>query len=356
MKKKRLLFLLPHLLFCVVVILAFRYYSILRPAACGALYKEYITSLIVLFIYFLNIFILCPKLYFKRRFLNYILTILFISCIASLTEEMIVYRQIYEIVHNLDINVHQFFLGQIVLITIRNLCFLLFSFIIANIHHLIKERDEINQFLNNKHHLIIGKDTLNNTVTISIRDITYCQQVENYTYLILINGMKYYRNSSMSSLYKDLGTNCSVRISRNIIAMYSYIQTYNSEEVFILTHEGVKGFKITESYKERVLEQLGKHVVHPVTNINEISDEQKAIILEEKQEVNMETTPIEAKQTSELVLKYIQEHPNCKGGDITQYCKQSLRTVNRILAQLKKEGLIEYVGSKKTGGYKVVEG
>jgi uncharacterized membrane protein len=30
--------------------------------------------------------------------------------------------------------------------------------------------------------------------------------------------------------------------------------------------------------------------------------------------------------------------------------------VHRILAQLKKEGLIEYVGSKKTGGYKVVEG
>ena len=33
----------------------------------------------------------------------------------------------------------------------------------------------------------------------------------------------------------------------------------------------------------------------------------------------------------------------------------SLSTVNRILAQLKADGLIEYAGSKKTGGYRTVE-
>lgn len=30
-------------------------------------------------------------------------------------------------------------------------------------------------------------------------------------------------------------------------------------------------------------------------------------------------------------------------------------SLNRILAQLKQDGLIEYVGSKRTGGYRVVE-
>ena len=33
----------------------------------------------------------------------------------------------------------------------------------------------------------------------------------------------------------------------------------------------------------------------------------------------------------------------------------SVATVNRILKQLKQDGLIEYVGSKKTGGYRVTE-
>ncbi len=32
----------------------------------------------------------------------------------------------------------------------------------------------------------------------------------------------------------------------------------------------------------------------------------------------------------------------------------SQSTVNRILGQLKADGLIEYDGSKKTGGYRVV--
>ena len=36
-----------------------------------------------------------------------------------------------------------------------------------------------------------------------------------------------------------------------------------------------------------------------------------------------------------------------------QFCHLSLSTVNRILKLLKDEGLIEYTGSKKTGGYRV---
>ena len=40
---------------------------------------------------------------------------------------------------------------------------------------------------------------------------------------------------------------------------------------------------------------------------------------------------------------------------LAEQSQLSQSTVNRILKQLKDEGLIEYVGSKKTGGYRVVE-
>ena len=59
------------------------------------------------------------------------------------------------------------------------------------------------------------------------------------------------------------------------------------------------------------------------------------------------------KSASQLVLDYINGHPGCKGSDITQFCRLSLSSVNRTLKQLRDEGLIEYVGSKKTGGYRV---
>ena len=54
-------------------------------------------------------------------------------------------------------------------------------------------------------------------------------------------------------------------------------------------------------------------------------------------------------------LDYIQTHPDCKGSDIEEHFHVSLSTVNRAIKQLREEGLIEYTGSKKTGGYRVVE-
>ena len=44
-----------------------------------------------------------------------------------------------------------------------------------------------------------------------------------------------------------------------------------------------------------------------------------------------------------------------KGTDITDHFGVSLSTVNRTIRQLRKEGLIEYSGSKKTGGYHAIE-
>ncbi|MBQ3733116.1 MAG: winged helix-turn-helix transcriptional regulator, partial [Bacteroidales bacterium] len=55
------------------------------------------------------------------------------------------------------------------------------------------------------------------------------------------------------------------------------------------------------------------------------------------------------------IYTYISKHPYCKNPVISEKTKIPIGTVNRILAQLKDEGLIEYVGSKKTGGYRVKE-
>lgn len=58
---------------------------------------------------------------------------------------------------------------------------------------------------------------------------------------------------------------------------------------------------------------------------------------------------------SNQIYFYIKLYSGCKLKEIATEMNLSVATVNRILKQLKQDGLIEYVGSKKTGGYRVTE-
>ena len=331
MNKKFYAQFLAHLLFCVFTILFFRLNSFLRPAAYGAFYKEYIAGGIVLTVFYLNYFLLYPMLYNERRFTLYFISILACLMMASLLEERIIHKQMFEIVKDLEINITHYFAEQTVMIFLRDACFFLFSFMICVIRSYYNEKRDIYRYLHNQKHLIVAKDIqTKNTVTLNFEDITHCQQIENYAYLYLQNGSRYTRNCTLSSLAEDIGPNYSVRISRNIIVMYAYVQSFDKNTVFIQTHEGIVGFNITEHYREKAFSQLVSHIIQAKVAEND--------------EV----------QSSQQVLSFIEANPDCKGYDITEHLHVSLTTVNRILKQLKDQGLIEYVGAKKTGGYRVV--
>jgi hypothetical protein len=364
MKKSKLIYVLPNLLFCLVVVLAFRYNSYLRPGPIGALYKEYIVGGLVLALCYLNYLVLYPIFYVKRRLLIYVSLTILSLLTFSLAEEILVFPQIYEIVHQLDINLNLYFAEQTVLILLRNFCFVVFFFSLSTICFLRKEKSDIYHYLHNHNHLVVAKDSKNNTVTIHLEDIAYCQQVENYAYMILSNGKQYSRNCTMSALFEDLGTECSLRISRNIIAMYSYIQSYDQNAVYIITHEGIKGFCITKSFRKNAIAQLKKH--SPVVDYSFESPDNKELstavndqslddhLNTDNDRMTANSDNVGDNQTSQQILSYIREHPDCKSSDLTGQFHISLSTVNRILKQLKAEGLITYEGSKKTGGYRAV--
>jgi len=251
-----------HLSFCILTVLFFRLNSFLRPAAFGAFYKEYIAGGIVLTVFYLNYFLLYPKLYHERRFTLYAISILTCLMMASLLEERIIYQQMFEIVKDLDINITHYFAEQTVMIFLRDACLFLFSFMICVIRSFYNEKRDLYRYLHNQKHLIVAKDIQKkNTVTLNIKDITHCQQIENYAYLYLQNGNRYSRNCTLSSLAEDIGPDYSVRISRNIIAMYAYVQSFDQNTVFIQTQDGIIAFNITDYYKKEALSQLSLHVI-----------------------------------------------------------------------------------------------
>ena len=64
--------------------------------------------------------------------------------------------------------------------------------------------------------------------------------------------------------------------------------------------------------------------------------------------------PVDNKKRQD-VFHIISENPIISAVKLAELSQLSQSTVNRTLKQLKDEGLIEYVGSKKTGGYMMVE-
>jgi len=51
------------------------------------------------------------------------------------------------------------------------------------------------------------------------------------------------------------------------------------------------------------------------------------------------------------VFNYVKEHPGCRSTEIISHTSYPKTTMERCLSYLKRQGLVEYSGSKKRGGY-----
>ena len=54
------------------------------------------------------------------------------------------------------------------------------------------------------------------------------------------------------------------------------------------------------------------------------------------------------------VFAFVEKHPECNSAEIIAETQFSVSTVERCLLDLKKNGLVEHVGSRRRGGYVVV--
>ena len=52
-----------------------------------------------------------------------------------------------------------------------------------------------------------------------------------------------------------------------------------------------------------------------------------------------------------LILTFLEKKPGAKGYEIAEYIQNGAATTERYLRSLKDKELIEYKGSRKTGGY-----
>lgn len=354
--------------FSVIVLFFFRYYSMLRPVACGAFYKEWLTGGIVLALCYLNYLILYPHLYEKRQPLVYVLVIVFSAAVATFLEVMLVYPHVNAFLGMInDISSKEYYSIMVVSLFFRDLCFAFFFFLIRLLESAYSEKRDVNLLLQNSNELLLARtvDKENALLTVRLENIVYCQQDENYAYMYLVDGTKVCRNCSLKSLYELLTPSRAVRISRKILVLYPHVVSYDNNSVYVsFSNNDVSvGLEITDTFRQYALTLLRDHcefvekrkieTVPEITTVNTFNMSSGVLQAEYDNAQAVDFSKNEYTSATRSVLAFITSHPDCKGSDIKEYFQHSLSTVNRILAQLKQDGLIEYVGSKKTGGYKV---
>ena len=369
-KKRIILKSIAWMSFSTVILVVFNFYSVLRPITYEAQYKELVAGCILLLLCSLNYFILYPYLFERRRYLFYVLATFFSIVLATFLEVVLVYPQICDFIVRINyVFPQKYFTVMTVLIFLRDACFVVFFFLFNLLESAYKENKDVIVLLQNTNELMVVRteDKENALVTVRLADIAYCQQNENYAYLYLADGTKVYRNCSLKSLYEQLTPSRVVRISRKVIVFYRHIVSYDNCSVYVnvSNNDTPRVLEITNTFRQQALQLLNKHCLaaknqqaKPISEVTIMDEVQRDYRSQQEEDDSVQANGLSEgdPQIAQQVLAFIREHPGCKNPDISKLFRISQSTVSRILAQLKKEGLIEYVGSKKTGGYKVVEG
>jgi predicted transcriptional regulator len=149
-----------------------------------------------------------------------------------------------------------------------------------------------------------------------------------------------------------LGHEEFIRLSSSILVPLQYIKSCDGHKVVMKTIGWTNEpllFNISTQRKDQIVEVIATYLQSEHGKTAEESPILKSVESQNKQVYYKPT-----KDKIAGVFKYIKKHSGCRSTEIVANVGYKLSTTERCLSELRKQGLIEYVGSKKTGGYRVV--
>ncbi|MBR6064084.1 MAG: LytTR family transcriptional regulator [Bacteroidales bacterium] len=349
---KTIIVILLNVLFCAAVLWFFANNSFLRPYTRMPL-KESVLALFLLGSLYLNYYFLYPKLFHKYPYIYWLMVVL-IALIVTLIDLAVAYPQI--VLYNEEViqlvGPFNFFSVIVLFVSGRNLSFNFFPY-------LLRERKHYRQSMNNEVRVVYRDvrkldvtDKDNNIRLVDIDDIFYFHQQGNFTEVHTVQNKKYTRYGSMRHLEQLFGEEDFIRLTTIVLVPFRYIESCQGDMVVMQKmpwENEPTAFKLETKTKEEIAQRILKSLQ---SKIIETSGEN---ILEESAGPKAKRKPVTPPEEKiNEVLSYIKKHPNCNSAGIITKTGFSQSTVERCLYELKKQGRVEYVGSKKTGGYRVV--
>ena len=244
--------------------------------------------------------------------------------------------------------------------------------------YLFRERQQLRHLLEKEVQVVYREfrkldvtDKDSNVQLVPVDDIFYCRQQQNFTIVFTVQNNHYTRLGSMKHLDQLLGEEEFVRLTKNLLVPFRYIESCQddkvtmkqmsweesptkftldprtSKEVAKRVREGIQTFSAVEE-KEG---QNDKGIQNSPTETDDKAVKEKTVRRTGKRKP---ITPPDDKILE--VLAFIGSHPNCHSADIIAETHYSQSTVERCLIELRKQGMIECVGGRKYGGYCVPNG
>lgn len=339
-------------------------HSFLRPSATIPI--ELFLAMMLTVVMLVNFWFLYPVLRVQKRTFYYTLCLLMVT-MAVLVEYFLTKECTFSIYPTSFLteeggSIRKSFIFNLFL---RDGALVVFSGLMAEILGLktsLEEKDKI-ILLDDRIHAYSSNGKISTYV--EIRNLCYVKQKENYNILVTTDGQKYNRRGTLKSIESLLEGKDFVKISKSILVHLTKIESKNGN---VLTFSALKDadimpVNITSSYAETAIPVIERYLYTKGLSGTEVNQQEK---LTEQVIITMQSEEPSAKVTTHLevnttrtskgddIYNYIINHNNCKLNDIVSETNIPKSTVTRYLKEMLEENRIEYVGSKKTGGYRAV--
>lgn len=329
-------------------------YSFLRPCVDKGI--DCVMALLLVVTMAINFWIIYPLVYKRYSFLTYLVIVLAESLIINLLEYTLTSKTVLELYSSI-IQQEETIVTTLLPIYgntfLRDVALMIVVGLVADNIRLTEKQVENDQELLRSSNQLVAKNQ-GRTCVIEVSKIYLCRQERNYATLYAVDGQLYRKRTSLKDLEYLLKERQFIRISKSDIIGLSAIK--RCEGNLVLFKEEIvtktKAVAISRSYLESTVPIILRYLDHviqtePISDVTSKKAEQVDIPEKKTNRVNQ--------QKAYKIQQYISSHQGCKIDEIVSGTKVPKSTVTRYLRELQIQNLIEYVGSKKTGGYRIVE-
>ncbi|MBR4647782.1 MAG: LytTR family transcriptional regulator [Bacteroidales bacterium] len=342
--------ILLNILPCTALLWFFSRNAYLRPYL-GSTAKEVFSGLLLLATLYANYLVFYQRLYRGRTSL-YWFSVVAACLVAGCIELAVGYpfisqSQAFRIN---EVGMFNYFFKFLFLVFSRNLAFNFFPYLLA-------ERKQLQQSLETEIRVVYQQarmidvcDGDNNCQHILLDDIFYCKKNGNETQIYTVDGVKYTRYCSLKYLMQLLDNKEFVRISSSFVVPVQHIVLCDGEAVVMKAVPWME--------KPLTFDLDIQKYPHAPAAIEEYLRASQEVLndkrLDGKVEKGKKHLSVPPKKKLDVVLSYISEHPGCRSTELISHTSYPKTTMDRCLYELKKRGKIQYSGSKKFGGYHIV--